>query len=58
MFRAIKVRHALVHRNGKVGEEYVDVTKERVEKLAQEVDILVSSIAAQIKHLDDEDVPF
>ncbi len=54
IFRAIKVRHALVHRNGKIEGEYVDITKERVQQLAEEIDRLICSIAEQIKHLDDE----
>ena len=58
IFRAVEVRHALVHRNGKIGEEYVDITRERVQKLADEIDRVICSIAEQIKHLSDEDLPF
>ena len=58
IFRAVEVRHALVHRNGKIGEEYVDITRERVQELADEIDKFICSIAEQIKHLSDEDLPF
>ena len=58
MFRAIDVRHALVHRNGKIEGECVNITKDRVQELAARIDIFICSIAEQIKHLDDEDLPF
>ncbi len=57
IFRAVEVRHALVHRNGKIEGESVGITKERVQELAKEIDSFISSIAEQIEHLDD-DVPF
>ena len=56
IFRAIEVRHALVHRNGKIEGEYVDITKERVQELAEEIDKFICSIAEQIKQLGDEDL--
>ena len=58
IFRAIEVRHALVHRNGKIEGAHLGITKERVQKLAEEIDKFISSIAEQIKHLDDEDSLF
>ena len=58
IFRAIEVRHALVHRNGKMEGKYVDITKERIQELADEIDKFICSIAEQIKHMDDEDPPF
>ena len=58
IFRAIKVRHALVHKNGKFEGEYVNITKERVQELAEEIDKFIGSIAEQIKLLDDEELPF
>ena len=58
VFRAIAVRHALVHRNGKIEGEYVDITKERNQKLAETIDTFICSIAEQIKNLDDDDMPF
>ena len=58
IFRAIEVRHALVHRNGKIEEKYVEITKERVQELADEIDKFICSIAEQIKHLGNEDMTF
>ena len=54
IFRAIKVRHALVHRNGKLEGKDVDITKERIKELAEEIDTFICSIAEQIKQLGDE----
>ena len=36
----------------------VDITKERVQELAQEIDKFVGSIAEQIERLDDENPLF
>ena len=58
IFRAIKVRHALVHRNGNIDGECVVITKERIQELAREIDRFICSIAEQIKHLDDQGLPF
>ena len=58
IYRAINVRHALVHRNGKFEEEYLDITKERVRELAEEIDKFICSIADQIKQLGNDDLPF
>ena len=58
IFRAIEVRHALVHRNGKIDGEYVEITRERVQELAEEIDKFICSIDEQIKQLDDEDLSF
>ena len=56
--RAIIVRHALVHRNGKLEEEYVVITKERVRELADKIDEFIRSIADQMKCVQEEDLPF
>ncbi len=58
LFRATEVRHALVHRNGKIKDVYVEITKEQVEELADEIDGFICSIAAQVKQLDDQDAAF
>ena len=58
VFRAVEVRHALVHRNGKIEGEYVDITKERVQELAEEIDKFIRSLNEQIKHVDDAGLPF
>ena len=58
VFRAIAVRHALVHRNGKIEGEYVNITKERIQKLAETIDTFICSVAEQINNLDDDDRPF
>ena len=58
IFRAIEVRHALVHRNGNIEGVYVVITKERIQELAREIDRFICLIAEQIKHLDDQDLPF
>ena len=61
IFRAVEVRHALVHRNGKIEGKHVDITKDRVQKLAEEIDNFICSIAEQIENLegdDPEDSPF
>ncbi len=55
IFRAVDVRHALVHRNGKIKGKHVDITKERVQKLAGEIDDFICSIAEQIENLEGED---
>ena len=57
IFRAIEVRHALVHRNGKIDGTSVEITKERVQELAVEIDRFINSIAKQIKLLYNEDLP-
>ena len=58
IFRAIEVRHALVHRNGKIEGEYVVITKELVQQLAEQIDRFIRSIAEQIEEMDDDDLPF
>ena len=58
IYRAIIVRHALVHRNGKHEEEYVVITKERVQELADKIDDFIRSIADQVKRVQEEDQPF
>ena len=58
IFRAIEVRHALVHRNGKIEGEYVVITRERIQELAREIDQFICSINEQVTRLDDEDLPF
>ena len=55
IFRAIRVRHALVHHNGKMDGKYVEITKQRVEDLAREIDSFISSVAQQIQQLYDEE---
>lgn len=56
--RAIKVRHALVHRNGKFKGQSVKVTKKEVNELADDVDCFIDAVADQISHLDDDEVFF
>ena len=58
IFRAIKVRHALVHRNGKIEGEYVRITKGSVQKLAEEIDKFICSISKQIGQVYDEEIQF
>ena len=58
IYRAIIVRHALVHRNGKLEEEHVVITKERVQELADKIDDFIRSIADQVKRVQEEDQPF
>ena len=53
--RAINVRHALVHKNGKIDGKTVDITKERVQELAEEIDRFICSIAEQIEQMNDEE---
>ena len=58
LFSAVKVRHALVHRNGKMEEEYVEITEEGIRELAGEIDDLIRSINEQVANLsDDEEYP-
>lgn len=56
IYHAIHVRHALVHRNGRIDEETVRITKVRVQELAIEIDLGIRAIAEQINHLDDDDI--
>ena len=58
IFNAIRIRHALVHRNGKHDGQDVVITKERVQELAEKVDEFIFSIAEQVKHPDAYDLPF
>ena len=58
IFRAVKVRHALVHRNGKMEEEYVNITEERILELARGIDEFVCSVNEQVAQLQDEELPF
>ena len=58
IFRAIKMRHALVHRNGNHEGQDVLITKANVQDLAEKVDTFIISIAEQIKHPDTYDLQF
>ncbi len=58
IFRAIKVRHALVHRNGKIEDKDVVITKERIQELTGKIDQFISSINEQVTQLDDQNLPF
>ena len=58
LFRAVKVRNALVHKNGKMEEEYVEITEEGIRELAREIDDFICSINEQVTKLnDDEEFP-
>ena len=56
--RAIRVRHALVHRNGKFKEQHLEITKKEVNQLADDVDFLIGAVADQIKLLDEDEIFF
>ncbi len=58
IYRAIRVRHALVHRNGKFEEQNVAITKKEVNELADDVDGFIRAVADQIRLLDDDEVLF
>ena len=58
VFRAIEVRHALVHRNGKIEGEYVAITRERIQELAREIDHFIRSVHQQVMRLDHEELFF
>ena len=58
IFRAIEVRHALVHRNGKFEGEDVVITKERIQELAIAIDQFICSVHEQVTQLGDVDLPF
>ena len=53
-FGAIQVRHALVHRNGKIRGKEVVITKRNVEVLAEKIEELIQHIEHQIKDLSTE----
>lgn len=52
ILKAVRIRHALVHRNGKHEGQDVAITKENVQDLAEKVDEFIISIAEQVKHPD------
>lgn len=56
--RAIKARHALVHRNGKFKDQNLEITKKEVNELANDVDRFIGAVADQISHLDDDEFFF
>ena len=59
LFGAVKIRNALVHRNGKMEEEYVGITEGRIQELAKEIDDFICSINEQVTQLrDDEELFF
>ena len=57
IFRAIQVRHALVHRNGKIRGEVVAITKNGVEDLAEKVEEFIQHIEEQIRNCGSEETP-
>ena len=57
IFRAIQVRHALVHRNGKIRGKEVVITKMSVEVLAEKIEEFIQHIEDQIKDLSTDDTP-
>ncbi len=56
--RAIRVRHAMVHRNGKFKEQHLEITKKEMNKLFGDVDSFIAAVADQIKLLDEDVVVF
>ena len=59
LFGSVKVRNALVHRNGEMEEQYVDITEGRIQELAKEIDDFICSINEQVTQLrDDEELFF
>ena len=54
--RAIRVRHALVHRNGKFKGQSVKITKKEVNELADDVDGVIGAVADQVMLLDNENI--
>ena len=54
IFRAVLVRHALVHRNGKIKGEEVVITKRIVEDLAEKIEELIKYIEEQVRDLGTE----
>ena len=57
IFRAIGVRHALVHRNGKIQGKEVLITKKSVEDLAEKIEDFIRHIEEQIRDLGTEETP-
>ena len=57
IFRAIHVRHALVHRNGKIQGEVVVITKRNLEDLAEKIEELIENIEEQLGDLAGEEKP-
>ena len=55
IFRAIKVRHALVHRNGKIQGEEVSITQRNVKDLAEKIEEFIKYIEEQIRDLADQE---
>ena len=56
--RAIRVRHALVHRNGKFKDQNLEITKKEVNELANDVDGFIGAVADQVRFLDNDEIFF
>ena len=55
IFRGIQVRHALVHRNGKIEGEEVSITQRNVKELAEKIEEFIKYIEEQIRDLADQE---
>ena len=54
VFRAILVRHALVHRNGKIDGQEVVISKNTVEDLARKIEEFIRHIEDQMHGLGED----
>ena len=55
IFRAIQVRHALVHRNGKIQGKEVSITQRSVKDLAEKIEEFIKHIEEQIRAWPDQE---